>query len=178
MNKEIKEAPKNNKTENKPQPSLIPMDLLLESLEPAYREGLLKYARESWREGFYTSTMYDAAIRHLTDFFFKGEDFDSDAEKLGIKKMHLGGALFSILCMVDTVLNHPEKDDRRKQKEKVLFDFNKTISECIPARNESTREEQIEKILLAKKTEDRPNYEAVKNYLELIEENKEEWNNL
>ena len=112
----IKEAPKNNLKENKPQPSLIPMDLLLQALEPAYREGLLKYSRESWREGFKYSTMYDSAIRHLSDFYFKEEDFDPDAAELGIIKMHLGGALFSILCMVDTFLNHPEKDDRRQKR--------------------------------------------------------------
>lgn len=105
-------APKNNERENKPQPSLIPLDLLIKILEPAYREGLIKYRRESWREGFHTTVMMDAALRHLADHFHKGEDFDPDAKKLGVNKTHLGGALFSILCMADTMLHHPELDNR------------------------------------------------------------------
>lgn len=106
-------APKNNLIEDKPQMSLFPFDLCRDFGEPAYREGLLKYRRESWREGFYITTMFDALQRHLTSFFYDGEDYDHDAEKLGVKKHHLGGALFCILCMCDTVKNHPELDDRR-----------------------------------------------------------------
>ena len=108
-------APKNHIVENKPQMSLIPDDLLRDFLEPAYREGLLKYYRESWREGFPLSVMMDAAKRHLTAFFHDGEDFDNETLiKYGIMKHHLGAALFCILCMCDTVLNHPEMDDRCK----------------------------------------------------------------
>lgn len=113
-----KSAPKNNIEENKPQMSLIPDDILRDFLEPAYREGLLKYSRESWRMGFTTTVMMDALKRHMTQFFYDCEDLDSDSEKLGIKKHHLGGALFCIICMCDTVKNHPELDDRRKINEK------------------------------------------------------------
>ena len=108
-------APKNHIVENKPQMSLIPDDLLRDFLEPAYREGLLKYYRESWREGFPLSIMMDATKRHLTAFFHDGEELDKETlEKYGIRKYHLGAALFCILCMCDTVMNHPEMDDRRK----------------------------------------------------------------
>ncbi len=105
-------APKNNIQEGKPEPSLLPIDLLIEVLEPAYQEGLIKYYRESWREGFLTSTMFNSTLRHLVAFFYDKKDYDSESEKLGIKKLHLGGALFGILCMADTFLNHPELDDR------------------------------------------------------------------
>lgn len=108
-------APKNNIEENKPQMSLIPLDILAEFLVPAYMEGLEKYSRESWRLGFKVTTMMDALQRHLTAFFYDGEDFDTDAEKFNVKKHHLGGALFSLLCMCDTVANHPELDDRHKK---------------------------------------------------------------
>jgi hypothetical protein len=110
--KENKYAPKERK--NKPKPSLIPFDLLLKYLEPAYQEGLIRYYRESWRLGFPITDMYDSAMRHLEKFFFQKEDWDKDAEKLGIKKHHLGGVLFSVLCMLDTFENHPELDNRGK----------------------------------------------------------------
>jgi len=116
--KETKEtAPKNHEQENKPQMSLIPMDLLRDFLEPAYREGLIKYYRESWRKGFKSTVMMDALQRHLTQWFYEGQEFDPDAEKLGVKKHHLGGALFCLLCLCDTVSNHPELDDRSIKNE-------------------------------------------------------------
>ena len=65
--------------------------------------------------------MMDSAQRHLSAHFYDGEDFDPDAKKLGINKTHLGGALFSILCMAHTMLNHPELDNRpgKMKKEKI-----------------------------------------------------------
>lgn len=107
-----KTAPKNNLKENKPQPSLIPFDILIKYLEPAYREGLIKYSRESWREGFWVSDMVDASLRHITEFFYEKEDFDPDSEKLGVIKHHLGGAIFSLLCILQTLEKRPELDDR------------------------------------------------------------------
>ena len=114
-------APKNNVQENKSQMSLIPLDILSDILVPTYMEGLIKYSRESWRKGFLMSTMMDSTQRHLSAFFYKGEDYDPDAQKLGINKTHLGGAIFSILCMSDTFLNHPELDDRKIKKEMEEF---------------------------------------------------------
>lgn len=105
-------ASKNIDLENKPKPSLIPQDILTEILEPAYREGLIKYKREDWRLGFKTTDMMDALKRHVDAYYYKGENYDPDAEKIGCKKHHLGGALFSLICMCDTFLNHPELDDR------------------------------------------------------------------
>ena len=109
-------APKNIDTEDKPKLSLIPDDILRDFLEPAYREGLKKYSRESWRGGFLISDMFDALKRHMTQFFYDGENLDNDALKFGVKKHHLGGALFCIICMCDTIKNHPELDDRLKKE--------------------------------------------------------------
>jgi len=107
-------APKNTAQENKPKPSLIPFDICMEFDEPAYQEGLIKYYRESWRKGFPISEMYDAAVRHLEKFMYHMQDYDPDAAKLGIKKHHLAGARFSIACMLQTLRDHPEMDDRKK----------------------------------------------------------------
>lgn len=56
--------------------------------------------------------MIDALRRHEKAFFHKKEDIDPDALKFGIKKHHLGAMLFCIICMCDTIKNHPELDDR------------------------------------------------------------------
>ena len=116
-------APKNYKEEDKPKVSLIPLDLLIELLVPAYEEGIQKYKRESWRLGFTTTVMMDACLRHLISFFYDCEDYDKDSEKYNIKKHHLGAAIFCIICMYDTVTNHPEIDDRYNKNE-----INRSIS--------------------------------------------------
>jgi hypothetical protein len=105
-------APKNNEQEDKPQMSLIPLDIERDYTEPAYREGLIKYHRESWRKGFLATVMMDALQRHITKWFYEGEEYDPDAEKLGVKKHHLGGAKFCLNCLCDMLKNHPELDDR------------------------------------------------------------------
>ena len=107
-------APKNNLQEGKPQPSLLPLDVLIKYVCPAYQEGLIKYDRESWRLGFNVSILIDAAERHISKFWHEGEDWDADAEKLGIKKHHLAGAVFSLLSILHTLDTRPELDDRIK----------------------------------------------------------------
>ena len=125
MSDELKTVPKNNAKEGKPRASLIPWDILIEYLTPAYEEGIIKYVRESWREGFKVTDMYDALQRHLTAFFFDREDYDPDAAKLGVKKHHLAGAMFCILSILWTLKTRPELDDRPKhnlnQKEKIII---------------------------------------------------------
>jgi len=106
-------APKNNIEENKAQISLLPLDLLSEMLVPAYMEGLKKYQRESWRKGFKASTMMDACMRHLTAFYYEHEDYDSETFKTyGIRKHHLGAALFCIISLYNSVRNDTTLDDR------------------------------------------------------------------
>ena len=115
-------APKNNLIEKKPEMGTIPLDILRDFLVPAYQEGFKKYGRESWRQGFLLTDMMDAALRHLASFFHDCEDYDPEPmEKYGIEKHHLGAALFCLLCMCDTMKNHPDLDNRPyiiKQKSK------------------------------------------------------------
>lgn len=111
LKEKFRTAPKKHVEENKPMPSLLPMDLLIEYLEPAYREGLDKYYRESWRGGFPVSVMIDAAMRHIVEFFYHGANTDIDSST---KKHHLAGAIFSLLCVLWTLKTRPELDDRRK----------------------------------------------------------------
>jgi len=108
-------APKNNIQENKSQMSLIPMDILRKYIVPAYEEGIIKYKRESWRDGFHTSTMIDAALRHIESFFWGGEDIDQDSIN---NKHHLSGAIFSLLSILHTLETKPELDDRIFKKKK------------------------------------------------------------
>lgn len=108
-------APKNNLQEGKPQPSLLPMDLLVKYLVPAYQEGLIKYKRESWRAGFQYSVLVDAALRHITAFFWDGEDIDRDSIT---NKHHLAGAIFCLLSILHTQDTRPELDDRPLNQQK------------------------------------------------------------
>jgi len=106
-------APKNNATEDKAQISLIPLDLIIPMLEPTYREGILKYQRESWRLGFNSTVMYDALMRHLNSWFFDLETYDLESmKKFSIKKHHLGAAIFCLINLYATEMNFPELDDR------------------------------------------------------------------
>jgi len=105
-------APKNFKEEDKPQVSLLPMDLLVPMLEPAYRHGIDKYERESWRKGFIMSKMMDAALRHLFAFYYDGEDFDPDPGAMKYQKTHLGAVVFCIINMYNTWYNGVGVDDR------------------------------------------------------------------
>ena len=108
----IELAPKNHEQEAKPDASLLPMDLLVKYVCPAYAEGLVKYYRNSWRKGFYVSVMIAAALRHITAFFWGNEDYDPDAEALGVKKHHLGAAIWCLLAILHTLDTRPELDDR------------------------------------------------------------------
>jgi len=107
-------APKNADADGKVKASLIPWDILMEFLPPAYEEGLIKYEKESWRRGFKVSQMFESATRHLTTFYYQGENLDPEAvEKYGIEKHHLAGAIFSLLSILHTMKYRPELDDRR-----------------------------------------------------------------
>jgi hypothetical protein len=107
-------APKNNEQEGKHQPSLLPLDLLMELMCPAYLEGTIKYIRESWRHGFKMSVMFDACQRHLEKFFYQYEDYDKETwDKYRIKKHHLGAAMFCIVAMYWTQkIKRKDLDDR------------------------------------------------------------------
>lgn len=129
-------APKNTENENKIDLDLIPWGLISRHLPQAYMEGLIKYYKRSWELGFTTTSMYAGAMRHLIAYR-DGEDYDPSAAELGIKKLHLAGAMFCIICMLDTFENHPELDDRDKdhkpedwsseKMKKQIEDFRKSI---------------------------------------------------
>ena len=108
--------------------TLLPFDVLRKWIIPAYEEGLIKYYRESWRNGFNVSDLMEAALRHIEEFFYKHEDYDPEAEKLGVKKHHLAGATFSLLACLHTLEHYPELDDRKmiqeNQKNKGQVDDN------------------------------------------------------
>lgn len=124
-------APKDHVKEDKPRPTLIPFDLytryladmnnikmtdlpfdiFLQYMTTAYEEGIIKYFRESWRNGFPVSVMVDAALRHITEFFWNGNDYDMKAPT---RKHHLSGAIFSLTCILQTLETRPELDDRKK----------------------------------------------------------------
>ena len=105
-------APKNNIQEGKPRASLAPMDIIIKYDTAAYEEGLIKYRREPWRQGFQVSVMVDAALRHISDFFYKGEDYDPAAEALGVHKHHLAAARFCLASILHTLDTRPDLDDR------------------------------------------------------------------
>jgi hypothetical protein len=59
------------------------------------------------------SVMMDACLRHLDKFFNKGEDYDQETlDNFGIKKHHLGAAMFCLISMYNDWRNHPHNDDR------------------------------------------------------------------
>lgn len=142
-------APKNNNTENKSQISLIPLDLIVPMLEPAYREGIIKYHRESWRLGFNSTVMYDALMRHLTAWFFKLESYDPETkEKYNIDKHHLGAVIFCAINLYATEMNFPMLDDRPTKVLKKSQDLDNTAWII------SKSKEEFEKYLLEKFDED------------------------
>lgn len=97
---------------DKPQPTLLPMDILLEFVEPAYQEGVIKYVRESWRRGFKILDIMDALERHKIKFM-AGEDLDPEAvEVYGVQKTHLAAMVFCCLSALHTLKYHPELDNR------------------------------------------------------------------
>jgi len=110
---------KNHLEEGKPQMSLLPLDLLTELLEPAFAEGLLKYERESWRKGFPASVMMNAALRHLSKFYYEREDYDKETkERYDIDKYHLGSVIFCCIAMYNSLEIDKERFDDRPVIEK------------------------------------------------------------
>ena len=122
----MKNAPK-IKT-GKARMSLIPMDILRDLAVPGYEEGCEKYEVESWRKGFPIADLFDACQRHLTAFFYDGQDYDPDPIAVKYTKLHLSGALFCIISMYWTLKTRPDLDNRplkvlarREAKKKSLF---------------------------------------------------------
>lgn len=97
---------------------LNPLDIIFRHGTPAYQEGLVKYRKESWRDGFPISDMFAACQRHLELFFYEGQDYDVDTlQRFGIKKHHLGAVMFCVNSMLQTLETRPDLDDRPKRRE-------------------------------------------------------------
>ena len=119
-------APKDDVKDHKPDLSLLPMDVLGTELLKAYEEGVIKYARDSWRMGFDFSQMVAGARRHIDAFWEFGEDLDPDAVRIsGIDKHHLAGAIFCLVSLIYMQMEGLDEhfDDRRKktQEEDLVF---------------------------------------------------------
>jgi hypothetical protein len=101
-------APKNNKKENKPQLSLLPLNVLSE-VAIAYEYGCRKYSRNSHRKGFFQSEVIDSALRHISQYMDEGQIYDKEAwEEKGMKVNHLAMAIFGLISALQTHMYYPE----------------------------------------------------------------------
>lgn len=86
--------------------SVLPAGVLAETA-CALTEGALKYGRHNYRvHGVRASVYYDAALRHLTDYW-EGVDID---EASGIH--HVTKAIAGLIVLRDAMLNDKCTDDR------------------------------------------------------------------
>lgn len=88
---------------------LIPIDPLT-LLAELYGEGAKKYSEHNWRAGYEWSKSYAAALRHLTQFW-NGEDIDEETGK-----PHVICVIFHMMTLAQFMKDHPEFDDRYKDK--------------------------------------------------------------
>lgn len=94
---------KNDSIEKKPDLSLLPLDLLGLVAKP-YEYGLEKYQRNSHRGGFETHRNIAAALRHISDWNDRGQEYDGDAWQIANTKVHhISMAIFNLLCVLDAV---------------------------------------------------------------------------
>jgi hypothetical protein len=91
--------------------SLVP-PYPLTLLAKLYNFGVAKYAAHNWRNGYDWSKSYDAAMRHMTQFW-EGEDID---EETGTP--HVICAVFHMFALAQFMKDFPEYDDRFKVAEK------------------------------------------------------------
>lgn len=93
---------------DKPDMSLLPFDLLKKIVRP-YEYGLVKYVRNNWRKGFDTSRSLAAAMRHISEWQDRGQEYDLDAYELcKMKVHHIEMVIFNLICILDAINNHPE----------------------------------------------------------------------
>ena len=78
-----------------------------------FEYGATKYTPYNWRNGMLISEQMDSLMRHLNAFFNENEDIDQES---GVH--HLGLAQCNLAMMVNTLINHPELDDRFKLSNK------------------------------------------------------------
>ncbi len=71
--------------------------------------GKNKYSAHNWRKGLPIMDQANSTLRHLVAFLYENEDIDPES-----KIHHLGHVQCNIAMMVNTLLHHPELDDRYK----------------------------------------------------------------
>lgn len=77
----------------------------LRALADAYGEGMKKYGRDNWKQGFEESVLMDHALVHLM-YYINGDDRPED--KREAPHVHLGHVLWNIGTILDVRENHPE----------------------------------------------------------------------
>jgi len=87
--------------------SLLPVEPLWELAEH-YGKGCRKYSERNFELGYAWSLSYDAAMRHLNQFW-GGEDMDPET-----RTKHVIAAAWHCLALALFMKTHPEKDDRVK----------------------------------------------------------------
>jgi hypothetical protein len=100
----------------KPQWSMLPWKALEQVVRVFEYGASKKYKRDSWREGFSYSDIYDKLMRHLTQWW-EGEDIDDESNLLTVA--HIG---WNALMLIHLVLFFPKNDNRpHKLKEEEKF---------------------------------------------------------
>lgn len=88
--------------------SVVPQNVLAE-VGVGMLEGALKYGPHNYREsGVRASVYYDAARRHLDDWW-EGADLDDQS---GVALSHITKAICSLVVLRDAMLNDMWTDDR------------------------------------------------------------------
>lgn len=88
---------------------LVPPRPLWELAEH-YGKGARKYAERNWERGYAWSLSYQAAMRHLNQFW-QGQDYEY-AETERVTYDHLAAAAFHIFALMEFRYTHPELDNR------------------------------------------------------------------
>jgi len=83
----------------------LPLDAIEEIIN-VYMKGADVYGYENWKKGFEYSRIYDAAIRHLSEFW-KGNQKDQDTELY-----HLAQAAWNCITLLWMDINRKGVDDR------------------------------------------------------------------
>ena len=87
---------------------LIPLDCHKWEAD-GFAYGANKYSMNNWRKGLPIMDQANSLFRHLNAFLNENENIDPESNI-----HHLGLAQCNLTMMVNTIINHPELDDRFK----------------------------------------------------------------
>jgi hypothetical protein len=129
--------------------SLIPLHLLAGAAR-VLMGGKLKYAEYNWAKAGAWSTAMDCTLRHITKWFWLGEDIDPDSGE-----HHLDHAICNLLFLRHYVDIFKEGDDRPSQD---LTHFKESMIESMKNFDEESfldRNPEIKAIVEARRAEAR-----------------------